>query len=233
MTEIITALTTISLLDSTSMMTVATVPMILLLSSRRPLQAAFVFIAGTFITYFVLSVLVFLGLDSLIDAAEVRFEEWKTNPRTVCLYIEIAIGLLLLVTAIVMMNPSKKPPERQPGSVSPSSVFVFAATLVVVGLPGAIPLFAAIDVMLRAGVGDATAVWLLLYYNVVFVLPLVALVIIRAALGDRSTPVFEAISRFFSAWGKRIVIVVLLLLGLALVADGIGWLLGRSFIPIG
>jgi cytochrome c biogenesis protein CcdA len=231
--EIISALTTISLLDSASMITVATVPMIMLLSSQRPLQAAFAFIAGTFITYFALSVLVFLGLDSLVDAAEVRFEEWKNSPRTVCLYVQIAIGLFLLGTAIAMMNPSKKPPERQPGSVSPSSVFIFAATLIAVGLPGAIPLFAAIDVMLRADVRDATAVWLLLYYNIVFVLPLVALVIIRAALGDRSTPVFEAISNFLSAWGKRIVIVVLLLLGMALVADGIGWLLGRSFIPIG
>ena len=36
MSELLTALTTISLLDSTSMITVATVPMIILLSSQRP-----------------------------------------------------------------------------------------------------------------------------------------------------------------------------------------------------
>ena len=233
MTELITALTTISLLDSTSMIAVATAPMIMLLSSRKPLQAASVFIAGIFVTYFGMSVLVFLGLDSLLDAAEIWFEEWKNSPRTICLYVQIAIGLLLLVTAIAMMNPAKKPPRRQPGSVSSASIFIFAATLVIIGIPGAVPLFAAIDLMLRADVRDTAAVWLLLYYNLVFVLPFVALVVVRAALGDRSTPVFEAISRFLSAGGKRIVIVVLLLLGLALVANGVGWLLGRSFIPIG
>lgn len=99
-------------------------------------------------------------------------------------------------------------------------------------MPGAVPLVAAIDQILRADLSDAAAVWALSYYNLVFVLPLLALVFIRVALGDRSDRIFEAVNRFLSVWEARVVIFVLMLLGMALLADGIGWIVGRSFIPI-
>jgi cytochrome c biogenesis protein CcdA len=232
MTDLMTTLATIALLDSSSMITVATVPMIMLLSSQRPVLTSASFIIGTVVTYFAMSVLVFMGLDSLIDAAGTWFARWMENPRTVCLYVQIAIGAVMLIIAIGMMQPSRKPPDRQPKSISPAGVFGFAAVLVVVGMPGAIPLFAAIDLLIRTDISDATAVTGLLFYNVIFVSPLVAMVVVRIVMGDRSIRVFEAIANFLSVWGKRIVIIVLLLLGMALIADGIGWLLGRSFIPI-
>jgi hypothetical protein len=173
LTELYGILTTIALLDSTSMLTITTVPMIALMSSQRPVAATLSFIAGTYVTYFACGVLVFLGLDSLFDAL-----------------------------------------------------------LVVVGMPGAVPLFAAIDQILRADLSDAAAVWALLYYTLVFILSLLALVFIRIALGDRSERIFEAVNRFLSVWGARLVIIVLLLLGMVMLADGIGWIVGRSFIPI-
>jgi len=214
------------------MITVATVPMIMLLSSQRPVLLGASFIVGTFVTYFAMSVLVFMGMDSLVDSASAWFTRWMENPRTLCLYVQIAIGAVMLVIAITMMQSGRKPPERQPKSVSPTGVFAFAAILVVVGIPGAIPLFAAVDLLIRAEIPDITAVWALLYYNVIFVLPLVAMVVIRVVMGERSNRVFEAISNFLSDWGKRLVIIVLLVLGLVMVADGIGWLAGRSLIPI-
>jgi len=232
LSELLAALTTISPLDSTSMITVAMVPMIMLLSSQRPVLLSASFIVGTFVTYFAMSVLVFMGLDSLIDAAGTWFARWMENPRTVCLFVQIAIGAVMLIVAITMMQPGRKPPERQPKSISPAGVFAFAALMVVVGIPGAIPLFAAIDLLIRTEISDTEAVWALLYYNVIFVLPLLAIVVCRVVMGDRSNRLFEAISGFLSAWGKRLVIVVLLVLGLTMVADGIGWLVGRSLIPI-
>jgi cytochrome c biogenesis protein CcdA len=232
LSELIATLTTISLLDSTSMITVATVPMIMLLSSQRPVLLSASFIVGTIVTYFAMSVLVFMGMDSLVDAASAWFTRWMENPRTLCLYVQIALGAVMLVVAFTMMQPGRKPPDRQPKSVSPSGVFAFAAVLVVVGIPGAIPLFAAVDLLIRSEVPDSSAVWALLYYNVIFVLPLVAIVAIRVAMGEGGNRLLETISQFLSKWGQRLVIIVLLLLGLAMIADGIGWLAGRSLIPI-
>jgi cytochrome c biogenesis protein CcdA len=136
--------------------------------------------------------------------------------------------------AFVVLGSRKKPAKkREPKSASPVAVFAFAGFLVVVGMPGAVPLFAAVDQLLRADVSTNAAVGLLLYYNLIFVLPLVAIAGIRAAMGDRSERVFNAVNGFLETWGTRMAIVVLLVLGLALLADSIGWLAGRySFIPI-
>jgi len=49
----------------------------------------------------------------------------------------------------------------------------------------------------------------------------------RAAVGDRLQGVFDAVSAFFAAWGPRILVVVLVVLGAVLAADGIGWFLGK------
>lgn len=232
MSQIIAALTTIALLDSTSMITVATVPMIMFLSSRRPLLLSASFVGGIFLTYFAMSVLVFMGLDSLFDAAGRWFARWSENPRTVCLVAQIVIGAAMLIVAVLMMKPGRLPPGRQPKSISPTGVFAFASLLIFIGLPGAIPLFAAVDLLIRAEVSTNASLWALVYYNAVFVLPFAAMVIVRLALGERGNRVLEAVSTFLSAWGKRLVIVVLLLLGMALIADGVGWLAGRALIPI-
>jgi cytochrome c biogenesis protein CcdA len=231
--ELITILTTIALLDSASMITVATLPFVALLSMRRPFLLAFVFVLGTYVTYFACGVLVFTGLDSLFDALSEHFNRWWTHPDTSDLILELIIGVVLLVMAFLMLRSRKKPAKkREPKSASPVGVFLFAGFLVVVGMPGAVPLFAAIDQMLRADVSDAAAVGLLLYYNLVFVLPFVVIVGIRVAMGDRSDRVFDAVNRFLATWGTRMAIIVMLLLGLALVADSIGWMMGRSFIPV-
>jgi len=232
MAELYGILATIALLDSVSMITVTTVPILAMMSSQRPVQATMTFIVSTFIVYYACGILVFMGLDGLFDAIGYRLEQWWTHPDATDLIFELAIGLLMIVIAFAMMQPDKKSPKRQPKSMSPVGVFAFAAVLVVVGMPGAVPYFAAIDMMLRADLSDVAAAWALFYYSAIFVLPLVAIVVVRVALGDRSKPIFAAVNRFLEHWGKRVVIIVLLLLGMVLLADSIGWLLGRSFIPI-
>lgn len=233
MTELLTILTTIALLDSTSIVPVATMPLVTMLSSKRPLLTSLSFLAGIFLTYFACSLLAYAGLDGLFDALGVWFDGWKTNPDTPDLYLETALGALMVVFALLMCRPGRKPQKkREPKSISPAGVFLFGAFLMLIGMPGALPMFAAIDMILRADPPGITAALILLYYVFVFILPLVAIVMIRVVAGDRSEPVFDAINRFLSVWGRRIVIIVLFVLGLALLADGIGWMLGRSFIPI-
>jgi hypothetical protein len=71
--------------------------MIMLLSSQRPVLAGASFIVGTFLTCFAMSVVVFMGLDSLLDAVGTWFAVWMENPRTVCLYVQIVIGAVMLI----------------------------------------------------------------------------------------------------------------------------------------
>jgi cytochrome c biogenesis protein CcdA len=233
MTELLTILTTIALLDSTSILPVATMPLVTMLSSKRPLLTSLSFLSGIFLTYYASALLVYAGLDGLFDVLAVWFDKWMANPDTLDLYLEIALGATMVVSALLMCRPGRKPAQKQqPKSISPVGVFLFGAFLMLIGMPGALPMFAAIDMILRADPSGATAALILLYYVFMFTLPLLAIVVIRVVAGDRSEPVFNAINRFLSVWGRRMVIIVLFALGLALLADGIGWMLGRSFIPI-
>jgi hypothetical protein len=234
MTELLTILATIALLDSTSIVPVAMVPLVTMLSSKRALVTSLSFLAGLFVTYYACAILVFAGLDSLFDAVNQWFQRWMKRPDTPELYMEIALGAVMVVSAIVFCRPGSKPlRQREPKTITPAGVFLFGAFLIAAGAPGALPMFAAVDQILRADLATPVVAVLLLFYVFVFTVPLATIVVIRFATGDRSEPIFNAINRFLSAWGKRLVIIVLFVLGFALLADGIGWLLGRSFIPIG
>ena len=108
------------------------------------------------------------------------------------------------------------------------SAFGFGAVFMLAGAWGAVPYFAAIDRILRADVSDTSGVMLLLYYNAIFVLPLIALVIARIVLGRRADAWFTRLGDFCSRWGRRVAVAVLILLGMLLVVDGIHWLTQQS-----
>jgi cytochrome c biogenesis protein CcdA len=233
MAELLTVLATIALLDSTSMIPTALVSLITLMTGSRPLLSSIAFLAGIFLTYFAFGIVIFLGLDSIIDVFNQWFVEFKNHPDTTDLFIQIAIGAVLLFLAIRMTRtgkPARK--ERTPQSVSPFGAFTFGCGLVIIGMPGAVPYFAAVDQILRADPSVTTGILLFLYYNTVFILPLALIVVIRAVMGERGDAVMAKLQEFLGKWGVRIVVIAMFLLGTAMLADGIGWLLGRSFIPI-
>jgi fructose-specific phosphotransferase system IIC component len=59
------------------------------------------------------------------------------------------------------------------------------------------------------------------------------LVLLRALLGQPMDAIMQAIQRFFDSWGKRLIMVLLVLLGVILVVDGVAYYLGGPLIPIG
>ena len=100
------------------------------------------------------------------------------------------------------------------------------------GLWGALPYFAAVDTILKEDLTIPQSVAALAYYNVIFVSSGVALVIIRAVMGEKADAVFETVNRLVALWGKRLVIATMVILGVVMLADGVGWLLGRPLIPV-
>jgi len=109
---------------------------------------------------------------------------------------------------------------------------MIGAGITVVGLPGAVPYIGAVDQILRSDPGFVGSVLALLFYNLVVLLPLVALVIIRFVFPAHSERVFEWIGSLADRWGHRIIVTALALLGAVLVVDGVGWFRGYPLIPI-
>lgn len=235
MLELLTVLTPIALIDSASVTPLGLVPLATILAGRRPFGAAFALLAGLYVSYLIMCLLFLFGL----SAALLRLNAWLSyrwdNPEPADFAVQVLVGLIILVFGLRISEKRKiKSGGRDIESgVSPASAFGFGVLMNVVGFPGALPYFAAADRIVQANPPTADAMVAVIYYVLVFVLPLTAIVLLRAILGKRMDAVMQAIQGFFDTWGKRLIMVLLILLGLILVVDGVAYFLGGPLLPIG
>lgn len=232
MTDLLLVLTPIALLDATSITPLCIVPLILLMGGPRPLAASSSFLLGIFVSYVLCTVLVLLGLQGLIDVAARYFSKLWNDPDTLDIWLGIAIGLVMVLFGAKLSGKRAEPRESGVGAgATPGQAFTGGFVLSLVGLPGAVPLFAAVDQMLRADLGWVGQVVAIAFYNVLFVAPLTGVLMLRVVSGDSVEPLLRRVGEVMSSWGRRLVVVALVVLGLVFVADGIGWLLGHPLLP--
>ncbi|MDG2306845.1 MAG: GAP family protein [Candidatus Binatia bacterium] len=233
MTALFTVLTSIALLDSTSIVPLCIAPLVALLAGKRPYLGAASLLLGIFVVYFGFGILVLLGLGAVSDQLNGWVESLWRAPETSEIWLQIAIGLILLVFGYRMANARQSRGERGATLVmSPLQGFTLGAGLTLVGLPGAVPFFAAADQILQADLSIAGGIGALLYYNAVFLFPLCMIPLIRFVFPTQSEAIFARIARFFDVWGRGLIIALLILLGAILTIDGVGWLLGTPLIPV-
>jgi len=233
MGELLTILTSIALLDSTSIIPLCIVVLVVLLAGPKPVLRSFAHILGVFFTYLACGLLILLGLQSVLEVISAyAIRVWK-SPETVELIVQILLGMVLC-GVVFRMTMGRKTPAPKPVATNMTSLQAFGAGagLTIVGLPGAVPYFAAIDLVLREDLELSAQILVLGYYNLVFVAPLAAIVGLRLLLGERGHGVLDCVRRVFDTWGQRVIVVLLVALGVILVADGIGWFLGYPLIPV-
>jgi cytochrome c biogenesis protein CcdA len=229
MPELLLTLTTISLLDSLSAVPIALIPLAIILNGRTPVTGSISFISGGFIVYFVAGIFILLGLDSLIDQYADKFIRYmKSEPDCVELVIQIIIGFIMIYFA---WQFSRKAPQDSnvktyDSDITPGQAFILAASINIVGMWGALPYFAAMAQILKADLETASMISILIYYNLVFALPLITFVVLRMIMGERATALLNKVTDFFSHWGKQAIVLSLYLLGPLLISDGIGWFIG-------
>ena len=235
MTELLLVLFPIALVDSISMLPVGVPVMLTMLAARRGLAACVAFLLGIFAVYLPCGIVIALGLGAVFERLGAWLAEaWAKTPGTSDLALQITVGLALLAFGWKLAGARQKRGQRaaERSGLGPPQAFTLGAGLMIVGMPGALPYFAAVDQILRADASTTGAVLALLWYNAVFLLPLVLVPVLRLVLGARSQPFFDAVSRFSEVWGRRLIAAALLLLGGLLVADGVGWFLGRPLFPL-
>ena len=233
MKTIIIILAPISLLDSISIIPLSFLPIIILLSGKRPILGSVAFLAGIFTTYLIFGILIAFGLSSMFDQINAYVTQIWKHPDTLDLILQIIIGVILLIFGF--RRPLIRENTGDSGvseSITPFKAFIIAAGLIIIGMPVALPYLAAIDQLLRADLTLFEMVLALLYYNVLFILPLAALVFIRVFFPHQSERIFEFIKDMIAKWGRRVIMTLLVILGLVMVVDGIGWFLGMPLIPV-
>jgi len=236
MIDLLVVLTPISLVDSVSMIPFGLLALAVLLSGSRPYAGAVAFVAGIFCSYLPAGLLLVLGLGPLFDRVSRWLAHWWSNPGTADMILGIVVGLLLVFVGyrIAVARPKKATEKADNISegATPGQAFMLGAGATIVGLWGALPYFAAADQIMKADLPAMQATLAIVYYNLIFILPLVVLLLIRAVAGERAAGLFDAVNRIFARWGKRVLSAALIVIGLVVLADSIGWLIGRPLLPV-
>ncbi len=223
----------LGLLDSLSNVPIGIVPLVAILGGRKPILGAVAFLAGMFGIYTVTGFVILLGLDLLTEALGPTLERIWNQPDPGELLVQLVIGGSLLVVA---WKIASRPPAAGgtvgDAAIPPVRAFTLGVLLTVVGLPGAIPYVGAVDQILRADVGLAVAGIALLFYNLVFILPLASLLVIRLIFPAQSDAVSRRVNSLAARWGRHLMVASLLLIGGVLIADGIGWFFGHPLLPV-
>jgi cytochrome c biogenesis protein CcdA len=106
--------------------------------------------------------------------------------------VELGGGVLALAVAILLWRSrsATRPPARRRFD-SPASAFAIGAGISAVELPTAFVYFGAVSAILSSGAGAGIAVALVVGYNALFVLPLVAIIVLRTRIRERLTSMLE------------------------------------------
>jgi len=95
-------------------------------------------------------------------------------------------------------------------------------------VPFALPYFAAVDQILKAELSVESSVIMLAIYNAAYALPFLLVLVLIALVGDSIKPVLEKINNVMASVVDKIMPVLLFILGVALVADAIKFLVSGS-----
>ena len=232
MTALLVFLTPIALINSVSTLPSGIAGVAASLGAEKPFLTASAFIAGKFVPRFAFGLLLAIGLDYAFDGLRVRTREAWQDPDALVVLLQLVIGAVMVIFGYYLSHASRQRLDHASSTpLTPASAFSIAAGLTVVGLPSALLYFAAIDQILRADLRAPGIVNAVLFYNVVYLSPLMLIVLSRRLFGARSDPLYGAVARFLERWGERLMFFGLLGLGAVLVADAIGWFIGFPLLP--
>jgi cytochrome c biogenesis protein CcdA len=105
--------------------------------------------------------------------------------------LEIIAGSVMLIAAVWLWRHRERLSDREPPAINPDgkSSAILGATITAIELPTAFPYFAALAAIVGSGFGLPRQIFLLLLFNLCFVLPLVAIVATLTFAGDRAESV--------------------------------------------
>ena len=152
--------------------------LVVAVGTSKPFANSTALLAGHTLAYFFSGVIIALGLDQITDRLE--------NPHRVDFVIELVLGLLLLWAASSSRDgkaSEQKNPERE---LTPVYCLGYGAMVNFIGVPFALPYFAAVDQLLKANLPLESSVLVLAVYNIVYALPFVLVPIMVALMGEAS-----------------------------------------------
>ena len=181
--------------------------------SRRGVLASGAMLLGHTTAYFAGGIVLAIGLE--------RISERLANPESIDFVIELIIAVLLLWLVLRTRKDTGKRPDEQTPDFTPWTAFSYGAVVNLIGIPFAVPYFAAIGQFLKADLDTGGVLLALLFYNLVYALPFLMIPVLTAVMGERSKPFLARINGFMERVSTYLMPALLGLVALALLADAI------------
>jgi cytochrome c biogenesis protein CcdA len=216
MIRLIGLVISIGLADSLNPTTIA--PALFLAAGEEPRRQVSRFTLGVFLVYFVGGAAIALGPGQLILSL---IPHPRHNVRHT---LEIVAGVAMWIAAALLWRHRERLRLQEAPGPNPDrrSSALLGATITAVELPTAFPYFAAIAAIVGAGLDPGREVFLLLLFNVCFVLPLLLIVATLWLPGDRAAEILGTGRRILQQHWPQ------LLAGVALVAGAFVITLGAT-----
>ncbi len=165
----------------------------------------------------------YLGFGILLAVAFDRIKARIDNPQAIDFGIGLLIGVLLLWMAWRSTIADSAAPERQAKGLTPVSAFGTGAIINLIGLPFALPYFAALDQMLKADLAVDETLVMLAGYNLAYALPFLMVPLLAWLMGERSRPVLNRINQKVDRASAILMPGMLGLVGALLLVDGLSY----------
>jgi cytochrome c biogenesis protein CcdA len=191
--------------------------LVVAVGTSRPIANSTALIAGHTAAYFFSGVVIALGLTKITDRLN--------NPLAIDFVIELIIGLLLLWAALASRDGKASETRTPEAELTPVFCFGYGAVVNFIGVPFALPYFAAVDQVLKANLSVESSVAVIALYNMAYAVPFLLVVVLVAMIGDKSKPILDKINNLLIGLVDRIMPLILFSLGLALAADALSFLI--------
>lgn len=187
--------------------------------SKRPVFISSAMLLGHTVAYMTCGVILAYSIDKLSARL--------ANPQTIDFVIEFVIACALLWLVLRSRKDKGKRPDENTPEFTPWKAFAFGAVVNLIGIPFALPYFAAIDQLLKSGLDTMGVATGLAVYNVAYALPFLLIPLLTAVMGDRSKPILARVNGLMEKASDIIMPLLLLAIGLALLLDSL-WFFARG-----
>jgi cytochrome c biogenesis protein CcdA len=214
MLRLIGIVISIGLADSINPSTVA--PALYMAAQPNPRRPLAQFTAGAFLVYFVGGALIALGPGELVLAL-------VPKPDVITRHLlEVLAGVALLAVAGLLWVHRDRLGQKQLPTFSSQgrASWLLGATIMAVELPTAVPYFGALAAIEGSGIDLPRKIFLILLFNVCFVVPQLGMLLLLTFAGERAQTALLRLSAFLQRHWPLLLGVVALIGGLITIGLG-------------
>lgn len=218
----------LALADALNPATIATMMIILPIVKEK--WHSLIFIAGTFLVYFITGIIVFIGVDKYLKSFIIGIaEKFSMHVGIIELLLAAIIITIAIVQAIKLINRIiKEEPSKNDymaavvKMVNPSALVILAVSSTLMDIPTAIPYFGFIGILTNSGTSLLLSIFLFIVYCLIYVLPMIILYLMFTLIqGERFNRIESGFRSFINTVSEYLLPVILLALGVLLIVHGV------------